>query len=419
MKRPKRLHRPAMVGDPCCHGRRRLWGTAQTLMRHAKILDRPHHAHPLVQWQGLACQRPAPTRQGSKPFTERRVEPFDVGRVDHPVALRATSARLDACWRGINKAALRVNDATTLGAFDHVGAQDGAPGPQPRPPARARAHGLATGRAHRSDGRTQPISTAQQRTGRGAAADALDQPPDQGQVALLADLAAPPQAGLHHHGHGHPDHTALLLDAQLVGLHLSEVPWWLDQRLLHGLALPPRARPPIRSSAFVEAKRRHQRLHGTPMGEQRHDEAHRLGRGAQAVKHRACGGAARLMARVADEPRFLLRMDTDIAPASLASGRAVPVGAERGCGVHDAPPGCAWTHCHEEYVWTPVCCTTSPYHGLVWSYPVRRHIQETHKDWAFCKGCDNLIWKSEYDRGKGWCDMCVIQCFDCLDEEKY
>ena len=50
---------------------------------------------------------------------------------------------------------------------------------------------------------------------------------------------------------------------------------------------------------------------------------------------------------------------------------------------------------------------------------VRRHIQETHQDWAFCKGCDNLIWKSEYDRGKGWCDLCVILCYDCMDEEKY
>ena len=105
------------------------------------------------------------------------------------------------------------------------------------------------------------------------------------------------------------------------------------------------------------------------MGEQRHDEAHRLGRGAQAVKHRAGGGAERLMALVADEPLFLLRMDTDIASASLASGRAVPVGAECGGGVHDAPPGYAWKHCHEEYVWTPVCFTTSPHHGLVWSYP--------------------------------------------------
>src|SRR5215472_5567226 len=24
-------------------------------------------------------------------------------------------------------------------------------------------------------------------------------------------------------------------------------------------------------------------------------------------------------------------------------------------------------HCHEKYVWTPVCFTTAPYHGLVWS----------------------------------------------------
>src|SRR5437870_7040345 len=360
-----------MIGDPGGHGRRRLLGTAQTLMRRAKVIDRAYQEHPLVQRQGLACQCPAPTRQGSETFTERRVEPFDVRRVDHPVALRATSERLDACRCAIDNAALRLNDATTLVAFDHLGDQDVAPGPQPRPPARARAHGIATGLAHRSDVSTQPISTDQQRTGRGAAADALDQPPDQGHVALLADLAAQPQAGLHHHGHGHPDHTALLLDAQLVGLHLSEVPWLLDQILVHGLALPPRARPPIRYSAFVESKRRHNRLHGTPMGEQRHDEAHRLGRGAQAVKHRACGGAERLMALVADEPLFLLRMDTDIAPASLASGRAVPIGAECGCGVHDAPPGCAWKHCHEEYVWTPVCFTTSPHHGLVWRYPER------------------------------------------------
>src|SRR6516165_4633514 len=35
-------------------------------------------------------------------------------------------------------------------------------------------------------------------------------------------------------------------------------------------------------------------------------------------------------------------MDTDIALARLASGRAVPIGAECGCGVHDGPPGFVW-----------------------------------------------------------------------------
>src|SRR5215510_8212115 len=105
------------------------------------------------------------------------------------------------------------------------------------------------------------------------------------------------------------------------------------------------------------------------MGEQRHHEAHGLGRGAQAVKRGAFGGAESLMALVADEPLFLLRMDTDITLASLASRRAVSIGAECDCRVHDAPPGCAWNHCHEEYVWTPVVLTTSPYHDLMWSYP--------------------------------------------------
>jgi hypothetical protein len=101
------------------------------------------------------------------------------------------------------------------------------------------------------------------------------------------------------------------------------------------------------------------------MGEQGHDEDHGLGRGAQPIKHCPCGGAERFVTLMADEPLFLPRMDTDIAPADLTSGRAVPVGAECRRGVHDAPPGYTWKHCHEKYVWTPVFFTTSLHHDLV------------------------------------------------------
>src|SRR5262249_28815107 len=80
-------------------------------------------------------------------------------------------------------------------AFDDLGDQDVAPGPQPRPPTRARAHGIATGLPNGADVGHQAIGADQQRTVRSTAADALDQPPDQGQVALLADLAAQPQSG--------------------------------------------------------------------------------------------------------------------------------------------------------------------------------------------------------------------------------
>jgi hypothetical protein len=47
------------------------------------------------------------------------------------------------------------------------------------------------------------------------------------------------------------------------------------------------------------------------------------------------------------------------------------------------------------------------------------HLNAVHPGWALCKGCEELIWDSKYERGKGWCDLCVILCYDCMDEEKY
>src|SRR5262245_18375111 len=67
-------------------------------------------------------------------------------------------------------------------------------------------------------------------------------------------------------------------------------------------------------------------------------------------------------------------MDTNIALASLASGRAVSIGAEYRCGVHDRPPGVAGEHSQDEYGWTPICFTSAPSHGLVESDPNRRTV---------------------------------------------
>src|SRR4030095_12269145 len=111
-------------------------------------------------------------------------------------------------WGAIDNTALRVDDATTLVAFDHLGDQDMAPGTQSGPPARARAHGIAKGLANRPDGRAQPIGTKPPWTVRRAAEGPLNQPPEQGQVALLADFPTQPQPGPHQHGQGHPDDPA-------------------------------------------------------------------------------------------------------------------------------------------------------------------------------------------------------------------
>ena len=311
-------------------------------MRCTNVLDRPHHAHPLVQRQGVACQRPAPACQGREAFPERRVQPLPVRRLDPPVPVRAASQRRHPCRRAIHNSAVGRAPPSPLVTLDDLGAEKRAPWAQWGSSALARLHGVAKGLANGSNIGHQAIGAAQQRTVRGTAPHALAQAPEQRQVALLTDFPAEPQPGLHHHGQGHPHDAALFFHAQLIGLHLSQVAWLLDKILVHGLALTARASPPRRDGALIKPTCRHNRLHGPPMGEQGHDEHHRVGRGAQPIENGAFAGAEGLLTRVTDEPLLLLRMDTNIALADLTSGRAVPVGAECRRGVYDAPPGCAW-----------------------------------------------------------------------------
>ncbi len=78
MKRQQFVHRPAMVGDPSRHGRRRLLRMGQTLMRRAQVIHRAHQKHPFVQCQGVTCQRPATACQRREAFPKRRVQPVTV-----------------------------------------------------------------------------------------------------------------------------------------------------------------------------------------------------------------------------------------------------------------------------------------------------------------------------------------------------
>jgi len=404
-----------MVRDPCRHGRGRLLHMGQTLMGGAKVIDRAHQEHTLVQRQGVTCQRPATPRQWREVFPERRVQPLNVRRIDHPVPVRPASERLHACRCAIDDAAFGLDYLPPLVALDDLGDQDIMPGTQSWSSALARVHWVAKSLPNSPDIGHQAISTDQQGPTCRTASHPLDQAPDQGQVPLLADLAPQPQTRLDHHGQRHPHDAALFLDADLIGLHLPQVPWLFDQGLLHGLPLAPGACPPIGNCPLIKPKRRHDRLERTPMGEQGHDDDHGLGRGAQPIEDSPFAGAERFVTLMADEPLFLPRMDTDIAPADLASGMAVPVGAECRRGVHDAPPGYAWNYCHEKYAWTPVFFTTSLHHDLVWSYQVYqlaeylgipadiRSRPPTTDTYSLCQSQEEFYFSLPYDK----MDLCL------------
>ena len=143
------------------------------------------------------------------------------------------------------------------------------------------------------------------------------------------------------------------LDADLVGLHLSQVTRLLDQMRLHCLPLDASARQPTGHRPLIIAKRHDHRLQWTPVGHQRHHEADRLRRGPQAIKCGAFRGAERLVALRAHEALVLLRVNANIALAGLSSGRAVQIGAEYTCGVHDDPPGFVGEHAERSMIGPP------------------------------------------------------------------
>src|SRR5712691_4214608 len=94
--------------------------------------------------------------------------------------------------RAIDNAAFGLDHPSPFVALDDLGDQDMAPGTQPGSSTRARVYGIAEGLPNGSAVGHQAISTDQQGTMGRTAPHALDQPPDQGHVPLLADLATQP-----------------------------------------------------------------------------------------------------------------------------------------------------------------------------------------------------------------------------------
>src|SRR5262249_51628369 len=131
----------------------------------------------------------------------------------------------------------------------------------------------------------------------------------------------------------------LLLDPDLLGLHLAPLAWLLNQGFLHGLGLPSCPRKPRRHRPLVQTKGDHAGLQRAPMRQQREPQAHRLRRRAQTIKGGPLSGGEGFAALRAAQALLLARVNTNIALARLASGRALKIGTKYACEVHTHPPG--------------------------------------------------------------------------------
>lgn len=362
MKRQQCLDCPSMIRDPGGHGRCPLYipptgpraGEAQTRMIRTEVGDRPAQIQAVPQGRGTARQRSAATGQGRQALTERRVQPLKVGRVEHPVALRAMPERLDACWRAIHDAAFDV-DAAPLGvALPDLGDADVAPRAQPGTPVCSCPDWIATGLAHSPDLGAQPLGTEQERALERTGTHTLAQPPDPRHVAMLAALASQPHPRGAHQGQCHPHDAPLFVDAYLLRLPLPEGTRALDHMCRDRLALHTRPLQPRGTCPLIHAASANDGLQGAPMRPQGHDWGHGLRRSPQTIQRRAFGGGEGLAALGTDAPFLLTRVDATGALAGVASGRTRQIGAEYGRGVHDPPPpGFAWQHAKKSMAGPP------------------------------------------------------------------
>jgi len=271
-----------------------------------------------------------------------RIEAFDISRIDHTLSLRPTPESLDTSLSPVNHTAFNLDHSTPLRAFDHLGDQDVLPRSKPWPSAFACWPWLTKGLASGPDIGLQAIGADQDGPTKRTTTHPCHQGSDQGHISVLADFTPKPQAGFDLHGERHPHDTVLFLDPNLIGLNLAKVYRAFHLMLMNGLALLASSHPPIGHGSLIESKSLDNGLYWTTVSQQRDHEDNRFGRVAQAVEHRALGGAEGLSAHLTDETLLFLRMNANVTLAALPSSRAVPIGAKCSRGVHHAPPSFVW-----------------------------------------------------------------------------
>jgi hypothetical protein len=376
MKRQDFFHCPAMISDASSHRGRQIQPRVtsdqarqtKAPMLGAEIIDGPDQVHPPAQGVGLASQGSPPATEAVQPLAKGGVESFNEGDIDLAPSLRLLDDRVDLFCRALNDASHDADDAPPSVLFDRLSDANVRPRLQEGTPTSAVADRVAEDAAHGGDVGLQSIGAKQDRSGqrRRAATDLLDQTGDQAQISLDRDHPAQPQARLDHQGHRHPHHLPLFFDTKLIGLHLTDFPWLLDQVVVHGLAVLPSTLVPVPHCPLVQAKGGYNGLHRTAMGEQRHHHRHHVLGFLQPVERRPPGLRKRLVADVTEVASFLVTMDADVTSSNFSSGGAVHIRAKYFLWVHRRNPSLFLNF--KGLLMDPSLFNPSSLHDSLWSY---------------------------------------------------
>jgi len=323
---------PTMIRDGRCHRRRprkpfvptnQSW-QPQTLMLSAEVVDCADQIHSRLQRFTRFGKRSTAPRQTRQALAKRRIQSLDEGRVDDALALRTRNHPVNVASLALHDTPLNAAHTPVLVLFNHLRNEDSRPGSQRRSPRRIRRQRLAKQLTDDADVSFQAVRAKQQaqRQSRCTGADLFNQPGDQSAIAAMGNRPTQPQPGADHHGQGHPDDAALLLDSQFIHLHLTEIARRGNQSFMQSLAMPASALLPIGNGALIQGKGRDNGLPRAAVCQQSGHLRKAFIRVAQSVKRRAFGCGKGLAANRAFEAALLLRMNGDVAFFQSASSRA-------------------------------------------------------------------------------------------------
>ncbi len=308
------------------------WQSEAFVLR-AEVVDAPHKIHPRLQGFTSSGQGSCASGQAVQTTAKRAIDALNEGGVDIACTLRQFDQLSDCFFCSSINLPTHANDAMACILLDHLRDQN------IRPLDEATSSGLLARLFLTKDFQNRRRITRQaigaeehcpaQR--RGTAFDAEDELLDQFAVSMLTDFSAQPQTGRDLDGHAHPDDGTLDLNAQFIGLDLSQWPRLLDQMLMHLLRVLAALLKPVVDRSLVEAEGRDNRLHRAAEREQGDHQGDEIGGFSQAVKYRSRPSAEGLAALVADVAVLLLGMHPDVTFPDLSSGGTVEIGTK--CGV--------------------------------------------------------------------------------------
>lgn len=191
-------------------------------MHGAEVVERSRQVHAFMErCQPARRAARAPAKAGQS-LAERRVQPLDVGRVQHLTAGRAPQQRQKQARTAVNQPMECPAYRPAEILFHHLGDSQLWPRYQPGAATGARLP-RPKGASYRINVGAQAIADEQQ--GPKLAAGCYDgkQAADQLAVSGRTDDPAEPQSCRDHQRHGHPNHPRLGLEPYLISLHLDEL----------------------------------------------------------------------------------------------------------------------------------------------------------------------------------------------------